>query len=394
MNHISFVNKVVYNKYVFSIYNFVGSIFVNLLKLFIKPDPKLILFVSFGGRRYDDSPQVLFENMIKDARFADYKFVWAFLNPSNFHIEGAETIKIDTLKYYISALKARVWITNSAIERGLSFKGKNTLYVNTWHGSAIKKMGIDIHNDSEYSQKSIKYNYDIMSAQGTYDVDIFSRVFGVPRENFRITGLPRNDELVICNTEANRSRIRKKLGIVDGKKVILYAPTFREYEKDSGSNCVLLPPIDLLRWEHELGDEYVLLIRAHYEVVKVIKFDDNDFVKNVSNYPNLNELMIVSDILVSDYSSIFFDYSIQDKAMLCFAYDYDKYASKRGMYFDIREKLEGNSDNEIQLISNIKNLNMKKAISTTHKFRNEFVEAYGNASLRTIDIIWNTLTNN
>lgn len=125
-----------------------------------------------------------------------------------------------------------------------------------------------------------------------------------------------------------------------------------------------------------------------------MNLDENDFIKNVSSYPNLNELMIVSDMLISDYSSIFFDYSVQDKPMLCFTYDYEKYASKRGMYFDIREKLDSNNIDEDNLIKAIETIDTTKAIEITRKFRKEFVEQSGNASKMSVDIIWNYLNKN
>lgn len=392
MDKRALINSVKYSHTLYRLYFYFGNLGVKLLGLFVRQNKKRIVFSSFGGRKYDDSPRCIYEAMLKDSRFTGYEFVWALGSPEKFDIPEAKKVTCDTIAYYKTLMSAAVWVTNSTMERGLSFKPKSIFNLNTWHGTPIKLMGDDISKDNKsFRYKRKKNHNDLMLAQGNYDVDIFSRVFCVPSENFRITGLPRNDELVNCNTEDNRSRIRKHLGITDGRKVILYAPTFREYDKDAGRNCVMMPPIDLKKWEKELGNNYVLLMRAHYEVVKVMQFEDNDFVKNVSSYPNLNELMIVSDMLVSDYSSVFFDYSIQDKPMLCFAYDYEKYSSQRGMYFDIREKLQGNSVNEDELILAIKSLDEPKAIEITRKFRNEFIEASGSASQHTIDIIWRYL---
>lgn len=392
LNKRELINRVKYNRTIYTLYFYIGSWCVKVLGLFVKQNKKRIVFSSFGGRKYDDSPRCIYEAMIKDPRFEGYEFIWALGEPDKFEIPGAKKVKCDTLAYYKTLLSAVVWVTNSTMERGLSFKPKRIFNLNTWHGSAIKLMGSDVAKENtSFGSKGSENHNDIMSAQGQYDVDIFSQSFGIPRKKFRITGLPRNDELVNCNTEENRSRIRKHLGIAEGKKVILYAPTFREYDMDSGGNCILMPPIDLKKWEKKLEDKYVLLMRAHYEVVKVMQFADNDFVKNVSSYPNLNELMIVSDMLVSDYSSIFFDYSVQDKPMLCFAYDYAKYASLRGMYFDIREKLMGNSENEDELIKVINSLDDKKSIEITRDFRKEFIETSGTASQQTVDIIWKYL---
>ena len=386
------INKVKYSHFLYNCYYYIGSLAVRLLGCFVKQNKRTIVFSSFGGRKYDDSPRCIYEAMLKDKRFNGYRFVWALGNPEQFSIKGAELVKCDTLSYYRVLMSASAWVTNSTMERGLSFKPKRIFNLNTWHGTAIKLMGSDISKENtSFGTKNKRNHNDIMLAQGHYDVDIFSRAFGVPRENFRITGLPRNDELVCENTEENRKRIRKLLGISEDKKVILYAPTFREYDKDSSGNCTLSIPVDLGKWEQSLGKDYVLLMRAHYEIVKKLQINSNDFIKEVSLYPNLNELMIVSDVLVSDYSSIFFDYAIQGKPMLCFAYDYERYASERGVYFDIREELKCFIDNEDDLLNEITILDEKERQAISRNFRNKYIEAYGNASLQCIDIIFDAL---
>ena len=130
--------------------------------------------------------------------------------------------------------------------------------------------------------------------------------------------------------------------------------------------------MDLKKWKAELGDQYVLLFRAHYEVSKVMEVQENDFVRNVTDYPALNVLMIVSDILISDYSSIFFDYSIMDKCMLHFTYDFDKYEEKRGMYFDIRDYISG-ADSEDGVIAILRELNIQREFEKTVAFRNMYM---------------------
>ena len=371
--------------FLYSLYFYLFSFFINVMKLFVKTDDKLILINSFGGKKFDDSPKALFDAMADDPRFSDKKIVWAFHEPEKFDVEGAEKIKTDTFTYFKTALKARCWITNSAIERGLGFKGKNTFYFNTWHGTPIKKMGADISSENQSFKSKSKSGVDVMTAQSDFEADVFSRVFGIARENFLMCGLPRNDALVKY-TEEEKSAIRKRLGIEDGKKVILYAPTFREYERDSFQNCVLAPPMELEKWGKELGDTYCLLFRAHYEVGKVMNVSDNDFVKNETAHPSLDELMIVSDILISDYSSIFFDFSVMDKPMFHFTYDFESYSSKRGMYFDIREMLSG-ADNEDEIISLVKNMDIEKETEKVKKFKEKYLNYYGNATQKSLDCI-------
>ena len=389
MNTISLINRVKYNKYIYTIYYHIGSCLINLLKLFINTDDKLIVFVSFGGRKFDDSPKAIYDAMLVDQRFIHYQLVWAFIHPKQHEITRGRKIKIDTFTYYKTLLRARVWITNSSMTRGLHFTGKNTFELNTWHGSAIKKMGHDISlsNTSFVVRRNKKRNKSIMLAQGSYDVKVFSKAFHRSVDNFKVIGLPRNDVLTNV-TPLKQKQIRKKLDLPDGKIIILYAPTFREYDKDANKNCTMTLPINIQKWEKNLGQDFILLFRCHYEVVKNINVVDNKFVRNVSNYPNLNELMIASDVLISDYSSIFFDYSILVKPMLCFTYDYERYEKERGMYFDIREELKPEAfDNEDSLITGLLHIDFEKCQKITTLFRSKYVEKYGNSSQECLDLI-------
>ena len=379
------INLIKYNKCIYYIYFYVMSFFVNFLKLFVIPNDKILLFNSFAGRKFDDSPKALFDAIKKDKRFTNYRLIWAFHEPDKFVVDGAEKIKTNGFLYFKTALAARVWITNSSVERGLSFKGKKTLYLNTWHGSPIKKMGSDIDSNNLSFKSKSKNLVDYMNTQSLFEAEVFSRCFNIPRENFLEVGLPRNDILKKYTSEY-REKIRKQLGISEDKKVILYCPTFREYEKDENLGVVLTPPLSLEKWNDNLSANYVFLFRAHYEVCKVMNIEENEFVKNVTNYPILNDLMIASDILISDYSSIFFDYSIMDKCMLHFTYDYDKYSSKRGMYFDIRDYINGASF-EDDLIHILSNLNEDLEIKRTQAFRNKYVNFCGNATDRTVDFV-------
>lgn len=382
------VNFLKYNKVAYSVYYHVMSLCMNVLKLFVKTDDKLILFNSFAGRKYDDSPQAIYEAMKADSRFKGYKLVWAFHQPEKY--DAPQKIKTDGLQYFKTALSARVWVTNSSVERGLNFRGKHTLYFNTWHGTPMKKMGTDIDASNTSFRTKGGSPFDVIMSQGHFETEIFSRSFEIPKEKFLEAGLPRNDILANYAKE-QREAIRKKLNIRPDQTVILYCPTFREYDKDENLGVVMAPPMDLKKWERELGDNYVLLCRAHYEVSKVMKISENNFVRNMTDYPNLNDLYIAADILISDYSSVFFDYSITGKPMLHFCYDYDKYSSKRGMYFDIREKVSG-ADTEEGVTSLIKGMDPETEQKKTAAFRDQYVNFYGSATKAAVDCIADKIT--
>lgn len=389
---LSLINRVKYTPWLYHCWNFGGSLVVNILKVFVKPKKNLIVFVSFGGKRFDDSPRCIYEEILIDKRFDGFDLVWAFIQPEKFDVGRAHKVKIDTFEYYITLLQAACWVTNSSVERGLNFRRKDVFYLNTWHGVPIKKMGSDIAatNKSFKSKSKGEYApYSVFTVNGNYDAKIFERVFSLAPNAIKIVGLPRNDALSCDNNEVEL--LKKKLKLDRVKKVILYAPTFREYNKDKTDSCIIAPPIDWERWEKELGNDYAILFRAHYEVVKVMNIRETDFVRNVSTYPNLNELMLVSDILISDYSSIFFDYSILGRPMLTFCYDYKEYSSKRGMYFDIRKELDSDNSTQDQLLESIKTLDVEKAIKRALAFRRKFMEVYGDASKQCVDLIYDNI---
>ena len=138
------------NSFILNAYRILGNTFLSVFRKFLKTDDKLVLFVSYGGRYYNDSPKYMYEYMKNDERFKDYKLVWAFTKPEE-HREIPERIKIDTLKYYKTALKARCWITNVVVERGLDFKGINTFYFHTTHVALLKYIGYDAKDTSTVS---------------------------------------------------------------------------------------------------------------------------------------------------------------------------------------------------------------------------------------------------
>lgn len=386
--NLSIINRIKYSKTLYNLYYYIGSFGLNVLKWFVRPQKNLIVINSFGGRKFDDSPKAIYNMMIKDPFFKDYDIVWAFMNPDKYDIPVGRKIKSDNLNYFITLLKARIWISNSGLERGLSFKGRKTFYLNTWHGTPIKKMGSDIDSaNTSMKSKGGSRLVDVMTAQGQYEKEIFTRVFH-NMKHMEVTGLPRNDELANNDRPEIIKKIKEKLCIPLDKKVILYAPTFREYNKDQGSNCVFTTPIDFKKWESELGENYVFLLRAHYETVKSLNVPDIDFVKDVSAWPSLNELMLASDMLISDYSSIFFDFAILGRPMLTYCYDLDLYSQKRGMYFDIREALHTKElDTQDKLLNEIKHGDLDKRKSYAEDFRRKYVTEYGDATARVIDII-------
>lgn len=379
MIHDKLVDFVKSHPFIYKAYYFVMSGFLGLLRLFIRVDKKLILFVSFGGRYFNESPKSLYEGMLKDSRYKDYRLVWAFRHPEQWP-DAKERIKIDTLKYYITALKAKCWVTNVAIERGLKFKRKEQFYFHTTHGTLPKK-GQDGVGEGGFLPSGYS-NFDLSCAYSPYEAKIQLSMFGLKEENVFLSGLPKLDRLISIN-ENEVIRIKSGLNLPIGKKIILYAPTYREERKSS-----MTVDVHFDRWKHILGDDFIVLFRAHPVVANAMDLSkEKGFIYDVSTYPENIELMAISDVLISDYSGIFFEFAVLNRPMFCYAYDYVEYVSKRPLYFDIRKELPGGMLKEDDLIEMIKN-NPPQVAEETKRFREKFVTEYGHATNICIDRIF------
>ncbi len=362
-----------HNMFIQRFYKVCMSFVFRLIGLFVATDKDLVLFSSFMGSKFNDSPKAIYDAMCADMGYSRYKCIWAFDNPENY--PDLQTVKIDTLKYFLTALKAKYWVTNTNIERGLSFKKKNTVYLNTWHGIALKKIGNDCPGRKDYNFDQVNY----LCVSGKYDEQVFRTAFNANSKSYLKCGMPRNDELWSAE-DNDKETIRKKLGISFDKTVILYAPTWRD-SVDGGKSYAITPPIDFNKWKERLGEKYVVLFRAHHITTKVLDVQFDDFMRDASDYPNVNELMIASDMLITDYSAIAFDYSILGRPILCYAYDYDTYLSERGTYFDIDEKYPNEScKTEKDLLDMIIGLDFDEQAEKTRAFRDFFLEYHGNAT--------------
>ncbi|QAR35028.1 CDP-glycerol glycerophosphotransferase family protein [Latilactobacillus curvatus] len=304
-------------------------IFMFLVSLFIKENKKQILFTSYTGRQYSDSPKVIYEKIKHDTEFEEYKLIWAFENPDSYpDIENK--VAINSFKFLKILLKSKYWVANTSIERLSGFKPKSKVYIQTWHGVPLKFLGMDEKSgDSLVKKWYSNVQFDFLFSTGKYNTDILRRIFPNSKNSIREIGLPRNNELLIATNDEN-IRIKEKLGIELDKKVILYAPTFREYKKEKSV------PFPFSEDQIEkLSEKYVILNRGHY-FLKSVDAGNND-VLDVTNYSDLNDLLKISDGLVTDYSSIMFDYAILNRPIMLLVDDLEEYKQKRGLYIDVEE---------------------------------------------------------
>lgn len=363
-----------HNLFIQTVFRKTGSLVMQILGKFIKTDNNLVL-LSGHGRKYNDSPRAIFEYMIKDPKYKHLTFVWALEEPEKVKIPRCKKVKADSLSYFITALKAKYWITCVNIERSLKFKKKNTIYLNTWHGVAINEMGNAVKGRKDFDWSYIDY----VCYSGEYEKQIIIRDFNAKEKNMLPSGLPRNDELYHVSKDKIK-KIRKKLEIPEDKKIILYAPTWRD-STDFGESYQLIPPINWEKWRNELSDQYVVLLRTHAYTTKLMGVEFNDFIRDCSSYPNVNHLLMAADVMISDYSSIIFDYAILGKPILCFGYDYEQYSKYRGFYFDLDKELpSGIIRDEKNLLRHIRKMNYEKECEKTRRFRDKFINYGGQAT--------------
>ena len=363
-------------------FRFLASTGVKAMGLFTPMDEKAVIF-SAHSRKYNDSPRAIYEYMITRPEFKDYKFYWA-LDDTSVDIPG-NAIKIvpDTPEYFRTALKCKYWITCVNIERSLKFKRKNCVYLNTWHGIPIKTVGNGAEGRNDYDFSYIDY----FCISGDYEIPIYEKSFNIPASHMIKTGMPRNDVLY-TTTDEEIAEIKKRIGLPLDKKLLLYAPTWRD-SKDGGKSYSIKPPMDLKKWEERLGKDYILLFRTHPYTNELLGVDFNDFVRNFTNYPNINDLMKIADVLISDYSATIFDYAILERPIISFAYDCDEYGRERGFAMNIRKEMPGGiSETEDEVIDRILHLDFEREIKAVKAFKGKYLTYGGQATIKCLEKVF------
>ena len=355
------------------LFNWSASSFMKLWGSFVQTDKKMVVF-SGHTRKYNDSPKALYEYMLAHPeKYGKYQCVWALEDPDSVEIPGNPIkIKADTVEYFKYTLKAKYWITCVNIERSLHYKKRDCRYLNTWHGTPFKHIGNDAGVRKDYDFGSM----DFFCYASGYEKEIYKRAFQVREEALIPTGLPRNDVLYKV-TKEKVAKLKERLGLPNDKKIILYAPTWRD-SNDNGGSYVIKPPITVRKWEEALGEDYVVLFRMHAYSNQVLGIEFNDVIRDYSDYPEVNDLFMVADILISDYSASMADFSILERPVLCFAYDYEEYRKERGLYMDYEEEMpSGLLRTEDEVLKYIKDMDYEKECEKTRRMLKEKLLQYG-----------------
>lgn len=381
-------------------------------------DERLVFFESFGGRSLSCSPRAIYLSMLGQQRFSDYRFVWSFKGARRMAEHEGHPLLADARttvvqrgseEYFRALASAKVLVLNTRLPEYVTPK-PDQVFVQCWHGTPLKRLGYDVqiettnalNTTSELAERfgmdARKWSY--LLSPSPYTSRHLADAFGLPEERRADVvieeGYPRNDELALAAADPSASRqceLRDRLGVPAGKRALLYAPTWRDdsYKAGVGYTFDYLIDFDLMR--RELSDDWVVLFRPHYYIANHFDFSAYEgFVIDVSAWDNVNELYIAADALVTDYSSVMFDYSILRRPIMLYVPDYQSYANDiRGFYFDLSEVPGPHVTRTEELVD---------ALGDTEAYWNAYGEKYddfverfcpkddGHAAERVIDRVW------
>ncbi|WP_404398847.1 CDP-glycerol glycerophosphotransferase family protein [Mammaliicoccus sciuri] len=290
-------------------------------------------------------------------------FNYLLENEPEFKNSNVKIIRRFSWEYFMYVMISKYFVLNMRQPKWL-YKKPEQVLLSTWHGTPLKKLVFDMDNVTSANKNYKKdfyeqsRNWDYLIAANKYSEDIFNSAFMYPREDILTYGYPRN-EILTNHTEEHKNSLKKKLGIPVHKKVILYAPTWRDDQFHGPGQYKFLMQLDLQRLREELGDEYVVALRMNYFISDNLDLSEfKNFAFDFPRYNDINDLYISSDILITAYSSVFFDFANLRKPILFYTYDLEKYKDVlRGFYIDMNKDLPGPLlfDSE-QVIDSIKNI--------------------------------------
>jgi CDP-glycerol glycerophosphotransferase len=306
----------------------------------INEPPGKVVYNAFNGR-FADNPRAIYEGLI--ARDLDVEHVW-LADPAQ--LDGfpadVKTVQIASPDAVAALETADLHISNCHTNLDTWRKLPGTRYLQTWHGTPLKR----IHRSAVFQPcDEIMADLDADIARWDYLITpsragtaLLQAAFGYSGSVLE-TGYPRNDALLAPAAAGRRARLREQLGIAGDTTVVLYAPTYRD---DDVTRTDAPLGLDLTALTHQLGQDFVVLLRMHYYLGHRPAFPSGERVRDVSMHPDVTELYLAADVLVTDYSSALFDFAVTGKPLVLYAYDLEHYRDRlRGFTFDLETESPG-----------------------------------------------------
>ncbi len=319
-------------------------------QLMLPVDQRLAVYSAYWNAGYQCNPRAVYEKAAEIA--PEITGVWVIRSRGYPAPSGTPTVRPDTRAYWKTLARARFVVNNVNFPDEI-VKRPGTTHLQTQHGTPLKYMGIDLReqpaanggtNLGNLLRRSDRWDFNLSA--NPHSSRVWRRAFPCDYEMLEL-GYPRNDRLVTA-TEADTAEMRRRVGIpsaaeVDGRAaaigptVILYAPTHREFDRG------FVSPLDVNRLAAALGDRFTILVRGHHKYSSATRPDPSDTaarstaarIIDVSRHQPIEDLCIAADLLITDYSSIMFDFANLSRPIVLFTPDWETYRRVRGVYFDV-----------------------------------------------------------
>jgi CDP-glycerol glycerophosphotransferase len=294
------------------------------------------VYVVNDGRLYADSVRAIYEERVR--RGDDREHIWIVKDGAFTPPPGTTSVRAGSREHHAALARSRFIVTNAFLP--VWFRSReDQVVLQTWNGTPVKRIGNDQPHMARdprppiwHRQATEVRGWDVLLSQSPWATPVLRRAFGYQGEILE-SGLPRNDVLSSPDRDSLAAAVRARLGLVEGKRVVLYAPTWRDYDRKNA-----MVKFDLAKAREALGADHELLVRAHpMQAMPAVP----DIAHDVTTYPDIADLLLVADVLVTDYSSVMFDFAATGRPMVFYGYDLAKYSSKRGLYIDLPEQAPG-----------------------------------------------------
>ncbi|ELD0311558.1 CDP-glycerol glycerophosphotransferase family protein, partial [Campylobacter coli] len=353
-----------------------------------------ILYQSHTARNMSCNPYAIFKYLLQHSDFKNYIHIWAVNDiesvPKKYKkLKNVVLVKPGSV-LYLKYLACAKYLINSGSFFRFFIRKKEQKYLATWHGTPLKFLGKDIKRgflDYEVTQKDFLQSTHIIAPNKHTASVLIDRydIEGIYSGMVYESGYPRIDTTINI-TDAEKKLIKKQLGIKEDKKIILYAPTYRNsFEKADLNFEQVRKDIEIL----QESTDYTVLYRGHYTT------EQNTNILSVSREIDTNELLSIVDVLITDYSSIFFDFMVLERPIIFYAYDYEQYKNEHGLYFDYIKLECQNCTNITEVVGKLNNpVKLKQCIIRSDIAQNFISYEDGNATKRVVDMFFFDTYNN
>lgn len=352
----------------------IKKVITYICKIFPIKKNKIILW-SNDYKDYGCNPKYIVEYLLNNFERDKFDIIWAINKDSQSIGQIPDNVKIvefGSINYLYNLMTSKIIITNHRIHKDRFFyKRRGQFYIQTWHSSIrLKKIEKDIENNlsEEYIQsaKLDANKCDLIISGCKFSTSIYKNSFWYNGDVFEC-GTPRSD-ILLNNNESINKKVKKYFGIQENKKIVMYAPTFRNNHSIQYYNINLKELISSI--QNKFSGEWIVLFRLHPHIAYKSKeiYKDN-FIYDASQYSDMQELLTASDILITDYSSSMFDFCLAKKPCFLYASDLNDYLrSERQFYFDINKLPFSMSETNETLNKNIQEFNKSKYIESCEVF--------------------------